>query len=671
VLGRVRIGALASLLALALAAPAAHAGLTTPPLAVDGSLDPQLAAPDGGALHVGAADNGDVVAAWRDEGGAPTPVKLLLWRAGTAAPEVVSPGLGTDPDVAMAPDGRALATWVGSDGTLRIARRAPGGGWLAPAAVAAPAPSTPNSARWMVSAVAMRADGTGVVAGVGCADYGISAENKGYALDVGADGSLGAPQDSGTTYTSMGCFDPFSIRLAAGAGGQIALTHCHYDASCALAIRASAAAPWSEWGVDGVNQYGNNNGGAVPVITPAGKVIVTWRSDNPAPSRVRASIGTSATAMNQLFDLSDSSVSSSAGEPLVFGNDVLALFQTAAAGGGVQALARPIFAAGSYGAFNVLTDRTYAGDPHGAAWPDGTSVIAYASQPTADATPTLALVRRSLGGTLTPLDVTALPGRAVALPRVAVAGSAAAPLGIVATREVPAGGGAATIVLRRIDGVAPALSLSVPGSAAAGTPVRLTVATADASAPVEVRWDLGDGATAQGTAVSHAYATAGTRTVAVTATDAAGNAASATATIHIEDHVRPRISGAQLTATRFRVARGATALVAARRRPAAGTTVKLTLSEAARLQIAVVRLRAGHRVHGRCRTTAHRGRRCVARRTTGTLSRQLRAGADAVPFSGRLGRRALRPGRYELRLTATDASGNRSRPTALRFTIVR
>jgi len=669
--GRLRTGALGGLAALALAAPAAHAGLTTPPLAIDGAVDPQFAAPDGGALSVGAADSGDVVAAWRDAGGAPTPVKLLLWRGGTAAPQVTSPGLGSDPDVAMAPDGHAIATWVGSDGRLRIARRTPGGDWMAPAAIDAPTPGSPNSSRWLQSAVAVRPDGTAVVAAIGCPDFGVSAENITYALDVGADGSIGAPQDSGTTYSSMGCSDPLSVHVAAGPGGQVALTECHYDLSCELATRTSAAAPWSEWGVDGSNMYGNNNGGAVPVITPAGKVVVTWRSDNPAPSTVRASIGTTATAMTQLFDLSDSSVSSSAGEPFIFGSDVLALFQSALGGGGTQVLARPIFAAGTYGASAALDARSFAGDPHGAAWPDGSGVIAFASAPTADATPTLSLMQRSLGGTLTPIDVAPLPGRSVALPRVALAGSAAQPLGIVATREAPSGGGAATIVLRRIDGVPPTLSLAVPTTGEVGAPLTLSAAASDASAPVAVSWAFGDGDTAQGAAVRHAYAAAGTRTVTVTATDPAGNVATATASIHIADHVRPAITGARLTATRFRVARGATALVAARRRAPAGTTLRLTLSKPAKLRIAVVQARRGRRVHGRCRAGAHRGRRCTLRTTLGTLSRQLGSGAAAIPFSGRLGRRALRPGRYELRLVATDAAGNRSSARTLRFTIVR
>lgn len=671
--GRMRRGALHGLCALTLAAlvpAAAHAGLTTPPLPIDGALDQQFAAPDGGALHAGAADDGDVVAAWRDQGSAPTPVKLLLWRAGAAVPEVTSFGLGSDPDVAMTPDGRAIATWIGSDGRLRIARRTPGGGWPAPTAIDPPAPSNPDSSRWLAAAVAVRLDGTAVVAATGCADYGISAENDAYALDVGADGAIGAPQDSSIAYSSMGCGDTLSVRAAAGPGGQVAVTQCHYDFSCALATRASAAAAWAERGVDGVNAYGNDNGAAVPVITPAGKVVVTWRSDNPAPSRVRASIGTTATAMTQLYDLSDSGASSSAGEPFVFGGDVLALFQTTLGGGGAQVLSRPVFGAGTLGAVGSIAATSFAGDPHGAAWPDGSGVIAYASQPTAGATPQLALVRRSLGGTLTPIDASPLAGRAVSLPRVALAGSAAQPLGVVATREAPVGGGPATIVLRRIDGVPPALALAVPAVADAGAPVAFTATTSDASGPVAVRWELGDGATASGQTVRHVYAAVGRRTVTATATDAAGNVATASATVRVEDHARPAIAGARLTATRFRVARGATPLTA-RRGPPAGTTLKLTLSEPASLRIAVVRPQAGRRAHGRCRAGARRGRRCTARTTLGTLSRRLGSGPAAIAFSGRLGRRALRPGGYELRLVAADAAGNRSRAVVVRFTIVR
>ncbi|HET8821953.1 MAG TPA: hypothetical protein VFM57_10435 [Thermoleophilaceae bacterium] len=40
-------------------------------------------------------------------------------------------------------------------------------------------------------------------------------------------------------------------------------------------------------------------------------------------------------------------------------------------------------------------------------------------------------------------------------------------------------------------------------------------------------------------------------------------------------------------------------------------------------------------------------------------------------FSGRIGRRKLRPGVYRARFVAADAAGNRSRTATVRFRIVR
>jgi uncharacterized delta-60 repeat protein len=53
------------------------------------------------------------------------------------------------------------------------------------------------------------------------------------------------------------------------------------------------------------------------------------------------------------------------------------------------------------------------------------------------------------------------------------------------------------------------------------------------------------------------------------------------------------------------------------------------------------------------------------------LTRSSRTGANRVRFSGRVGRRTLRPGRYRATLTAVDPAGNRSKPSAVRFRIVR
>ena len=62
--------------------------------------------------------------------------------------------------------------------------------------------------------------------------------------------------------------------------------------------------------------------------------------------------------------------------------------------------------------------------------------------------------------------------------------------------------------------------------------------------------------------------------------------------------------------------------------------------------------------------------RCTLYVRKGRLRRQGTAGANTVPFSGRIRRKALRVGRYRLELVATEKSGVRSRTKRLRFTII-
>lgn len=155
-----------------------------------------------------------------------------------------------------------------------------------------------------------------------------------------------------------------------------------------------------------------------------------------------------------------------------------------------------------------------------------------------------------------------------------------------------------------------------------------------------------------------------------------------------------RLLGLRVTPKRFRVAKRPTAVRAdgaaeavdaqkrgarkpgARRRAAVGTRIRFRLTGDARS----VRLRVERRVGGR-----RAGRRCVAPKPRlrsrkrcvrfvkrGTLVRRdLKAGKQRIAFSGRIGRRALRPGRYRLTAIAVPADGTRpfvSRRTA--FAIV-
>jgi hypothetical protein len=113
----------------------------------------------------------------------------------------------------------------------------------------------------------------------------------------------------------------------------------------------------------------------------------------------------------------------------------------------------------------------------------------------------------------------------------------------------------------------------------------------------------------------------------------------------------PTIAKARLTNDVFRVSPLATAVAATDDAPF-GTRFRLSLARKAK-----VRIRITHRVHGHTVVV-------------GTLRRaHLGTGAVSVAFSGRIGSRALKPGRYTATITAMNAAGT-AKAAKLRFTIV-
>jgi hypothetical protein len=67
---------------------------------------------------------------------------------------------------------------------------------------------------------------------------------------------------------------------------------------------------------------------------------------------------------------------------------------------------------------------------------------------------------------------------------------------------------------------------------------------------------------------------------------------------------------------------------------------------------------------------ARRRSRCVMWTKAGALTRNSPAGKSSVAFSGRLGKRALKPGRYRFSITARDTAGNTARARRIAFRIV-
>jgi hypothetical protein len=152
----------------------------------------------------------------------------------------------------------------------------------------------------------------------------------------------------------------------------------------------------------------------------------------------------------------------------------------------------------------------------------------------------------------------------------------------------------------------------------------------------------------------------------------------------LADQIAPSLSEAELTRRRFRAGRLATAQTTAKRRRKVpvGTSIRYTLSEAATVTLRVDRKLPGRRVVRRGRKqrvcvkpTKHnatrKNRRCTLVKGAGTLTRKQSVGPQRVAFSGRIGRRKLKPGKYRLTVGARDAAGNTGPSRALTFTIVK
>jgi hypothetical protein len=128
------------------------------------------------------------------------------------------------------------------------------------------------------------------------------------------------------------------------------------------------------------------------------------------------------------------------------------------------------------------------------------------------------------------------------------------------------------------------------------------------------------------------------------------------------DTTPPLVSGLRVSPARFRAADRATRPASRRGRIKRGTQLRLALSESATLRIGVERLARSLPGRGRPRW----------RRVPGSIVRAAAASQRVrIPFAGRVGRRALRPGHYRLNTVAVDAAGNRSPAARARFRIVR
>jgi PKD repeat protein len=210
--------------------------------------------------------------------------------------------------------------------------------------------------------------------------------------------------------------------------------------------------------------------------------------------------------------------------------------------------------------------------------------------------------------------------------------------------------------------------MAAPAGGTIGQTLAFSTVASDAFSPVSLEWTLGDGASGAGEAITHAYGAAGSYEVAVTAADTAGNVSPATTrTIVVTSGVpgAPVVESFAIDPSRFAVAKAKAAR--ARASVSRGTTLHFTLSQAGTVEISFVRVRLSRRCPG-----SPRPRRCERTKPMGTLTLDAAAGANAVPFGGRLDGKALPRGRYRATLVATTAGALApSAVLAADFTVVR
>jgi CSLREA domain-containing protein len=111
------------------------------------------------------------------------------------------------------------------------------------------------------------------------------------------------------------------------------------------------------------------------------------------------------------------------------------------------------------------------------------------------------------------------------------------------------------------------------------------------------------------------------------------------------------------------------------KKPPVGTTFRFDLNVAAKARLAFARLVGGRRVAGKCvrqTSTNKRKPKCTRALAAGHLDIAAHAGTNKVRFQGRISAaRKLKPGRYKLTVTATDAIARASAPRSLTFTIAK
>jgi hypothetical protein len=230
----------------------------------------------------------------------------------------------------------------------------------------------------------------------------------------------------------------------------------------------------------------------------------------------------------------------------------------------------------------------------------------------------------------------------------------------------------------------PALNdVSIPIEGTVGQPLTFSVSPFDVwSISGETSWSFGDGASASGTSVTHTYTATGTYEVTLRSADTLGNVTSTTGKVTIAP-APPTTTPSPSAPTSGPPASEPPTIGAASQsgstwresgKAPVGTTFSTSLNEQATMRFSFAHHVNGGMVGHKCvaQTAKNTGGKVCSRTVAaGVLSFMGHSGANKTFFQGRVVRsKKLKPGRYTLVITAINATGQRSSPKSLNFTIV-
>jgi hypothetical protein len=473
-----------------------------------------------GGVDVATDASGNVTLLWaRRTSGNDLVLQTTSRPAGSnfSAPQDIGPvsspflGILNNPSIAVDGQGNAIAVWPDSAGIIKAAFRPAGSAFGSPVELST---GTNNSD----PRLAMSGNGTAVVTWVDGTTVRAASRPPG--------GSFGSGQSLGTT----GGTTPFAQVAVNDSAAAAVVWTANPGGGNADVIRGlvrTAGSDFSSAPLQTLSLAAAGQAASFPDVEmdSAGRATAIWARSNGANTIIQSKAAPPSGTFGGVDELSEPGASAS------FPQVALDAENTAVAiwvrNGIVESAARP--SGGSFAA-PVLVSGPGSGTfiPKLAMDAAGTAVAVWTQSVGADTV--VQASRRPKGGAFGSVDtISPTPGDA-SFPRVVFDNEG----NIIAAWSHTGADTTQVAQIAAYDAAPPSLAaVSVPSAGTAGQGVGMAAAATDRWSHLSLNWSFGDGASATGGAVTHAFGSAGAFNVTVTATDAVGNATSATRPIAV------------------------------------------------------------------------------------------------------------------------------------------